>query len=408
MNTFITPNWVTKDVAMNWKNNIRLLGRVDRTYGDDWKNKPEGAQIGYTVQQRIQQRWVVTEGQQLQQQAILNQTVPISLTHQLQIGMGWSSADATVLVEEVQSRYTKPAGRSMANKCDALLGAEVYKAVYFTIGTPGSPITANETYTDGVAKLVNAGVPEDLAAVLDPKAMSKIVSANFAIFNLPGGNKNFRTGQFSGENLGISEWYTDPNMPTHTTGTFTSSTPVTTSAGQTGSTLTISGMGTYALKAGDTFKVAGVNMVNPISYVDTGELQEFTLTLDVSGSSTATLTFSPSIITSGQLQTVTGSPASGAALTFSGATGTVSATMAATASRQSLIFNPAAFAFVNADLKKKLAGAESSRVSDKEANVSMRWVEQYNIQTDQMPSRVDMLVGNAAVLPYFALRAWGG
>jgi hypothetical protein len=313
-----------------------------------------------------------------------------------------------VLVEEVQSRYTKPAGRSMANKCDALLGAEVYKAVYFTIGTPGSPITANETYTDGVAKLVNAGVPEDLAAVLDPKAMSKIVSANFAIFNLPGGNKNFRTGQFSGENLGISEWYTDPNMPTHTTGTFTSSTPVTTSAGQTGSTLTISGMGTYALKAGDTFKVAGVNMVNPISYVDTGELQEFTLTLDVSGSSTATLTFSPSIITSGQLQTVTGSPASGAALTFSGATGTVSATMAATASRQSLIFNPAAFAFVNADLKKKLAGAESSRVSDKEANVSMRWVEQYNIQTDQMPSRVDMLVGNAAVLPYFALRAWGG
>lgn len=408
MNTFISPNWVTKDTAMNWKNQIRLLGQVDRTYGDDWKNKPEGAQIGYTVQQRIQQRWVVSEGQQLQQQAVLNQTVPISLSHQLQIGMGWSSADATVLVEEVQSRYTKPAGRSMANKCDALLGAEVYKAVYFTIGTPGTAITSNEIITDGYAKLINAGVPDDFSAVLDPKAMSKIVSANFAIFNLPGGRKNFQTGQFSGENLGMKEWYSDPNMPTHTTGTFTSSTPVVSGANQTGSTLTISGMGTYALKAGDTFKLAAVNMVNPVSYVDSGELQEYTLTVDVSGSSTATLTFQPAIITSGQLQTVTGSPANGAAITFTGATGTVSATMAATASRQSFYFNPSAFAFVNADLKKNLAGAVTGRMSDKEANVSMRSVEQYNIQTDQQPTRIDMLVGNAAVLPYFALRAWGG
>lgn len=406
MNTFITPTWVTTDVAMNWKNDIRLIGCVERTYGDDWKNKPEGAQIGYTVQQRIQQRWVVNEGQALQQQAILNQTVPISLTHQLQIGMGWSSADATVDVEEVQERYTQPAGRAMASKCDALLGAEVYKSVYYTIGTPGTSITSNDTFLEGSAFLDNVAVPTPYCAVLDPKSMAKIAGANLAIFNLPGGNKDFKTGQFSGENLGFDEWYRDPNMPTHTTGSFTASTPAVAGASQTGSTLAIDGMGTYALKAGDTFKIAGVNAVNPISYVDTGVLQEFTLTVDVSGSSTATLTFSPAIITSGQLQTVTAAPANDAAVSFTGATGTVGATMTATTSRQSLLFNKAAFAFVNADLKKNLAGAVTARKSDPDAKVSMRWVEQYNIQTDQMPSRVDMLVGNAAVLPYFALRAW--
>lgn len=406
-NTVITPTWVSKDTAMFWKNAIRLIGQTKRGYGKEWQDLPEGAKIGYTVQQRVPTAPIVNEGQALQQQPYINQTVPISLTHQLQVACGWSTADDTVEIEEVQERWTMPAGKSMGSKCDLLFGQEVYKSVYNTIGTPGVAIATNETYTDGVAKLTNIGAGEGLSAVLDPKAMSKIVSANFAIFNLPGRDAYWKTGQFSGENFGIDEWFQDPFMPTHTTGTFTASTPVVSGANQTGSTLAISGMGTYALKAGDTFKIAGMNSVNPVGKNDTGDLAEFVLSVDVSGSSTATLTFTPAIITSGPLQTVVASPANGAAITFTGASGTVGATMTATTSKQSLIFNPSAFAFVNAPLAKKLAGAEVGSVRDAEAKVSMRYVEQYNIQTDQEPRRIDMLVGNAAVQPYFALRAWG-
>lgn len=407
MNTTITPTWVSKDTAVFWQNSIRLINQADRGYGKEWQNLPEGAKIGYTVQQRVPTAPTVSEGQALQIQPYINQTVPISLTHQLQVACGWSTADDTVVIEEVQDRWTRPAGKSLGAKCDALFGQEVYKSVYNTIGTPGSSITDNQTFLDGVAKLANIGAAEDLVAVLDTKAMAKIVGANFAIFNLPGGNRNFETGQFSGEQFGIDKWMQDPFMPTHTTGTFTTSTPVISGANQTGSTLTISGMGTYALKAGDTFKIAGLNSVNPVGKNDTGDLQEFSLSIDVAGSSTATLTFTPAIILSGPLQTVVASPANGAALTFSGATGTVAATMAATSSKQSLIFAPSAFAFVNAPLAKKLAGAEVGTVRDAEAKVSMRYVEQYNIQTDQEPRRIDMLVGNAPVQPYFALRAWG-
>ena len=408
MNTFITPNWVTKDVAKFWKNSIKLVGNFDRSWDDSWRNKPEGAQIGYTVQVRIPQRFVVNSGQALQQQAILNQTVPLTINHQEHVGMGWSSADATVEVEEVQNRYTMPAGQALANKVDKTAGEEVYKSVYFSIGAPGAgAISDNETYLNGVALLQNVGVPEEFCAVLDPRSQAAILNANVALFNPQKQiGDYFRTGQFGAEALGIDEWYYDPNMPTHTTGTFTASTPVTSSASQTGSSLAISGMGTYALKAGDVFTIADVYAVNPVSYADTGELQQFVLTADVSGSSTATLSISPSIVTSGQLQTVTASPANGAALTFLGATGTVGATMTATRSRQSLIFNPAAFAFVFVDLKENLAGAVTSMARSKEARISMRWVEQYNIQTDQNPSRVDILYGTAPILPYFALRAW--
>jgi hypothetical protein len=195
-------------------------------------------------------------------------------------------------------------------------------------------------------------------------------------------------------------------MPTHTTGSVTSSTPAVVGAGQTGSTLSIDGMGTYAFKAGDVFTLDGVYAVNPLSFINTNELQQFVITTDISGSSTATLPISPSIITSGALQTVTNSPANDAAVSFLGATGTVGATMTATASRQSIVFNPAAFAWVSADLPKDLTGAVAGRTSDPEARLSMRYVDQYNIQTDQLPRRIDMLVGAAPVLPYFAFRAW--
>ena len=81
-------------------------------------------------------------------------------------------------------------------------------------------------------------------------------------------------------------------------------------------------------------------------------------------------------------------------------------TLSATSSRQSIIASDNAFAFVNAPLARKLAGAETGQVRDAEAGISMRYVEQYNIQTDQEPRRIDMLVGNAAVQPYFAMRGW--
>lgn len=407
MDTFITPTWVTKDTAVNFKNNLKLIGRFDRTWEkQNWGNKPEGAQIGDTVQVRIQQRWPVTEGQALVQQPILNQTVPLTINHQFQIGMGWSSAQDALEVEMVQDRYTKPAGRRMANKWDVVAGKEVYKAVYFSAGSPGVPLSNNQTWTDAVALLHNNAVPDDeLGAVIDPLTQSALLAANFALF----GNRYqtyFNTGEFSGEALGVNKWFWDPNMPIHTTGTFTTSTPVVSSAGQTGSTLALSGLGTYAFKAGDVFTVDGVYGINPESYESTGSLQQFVIQADIAGSSTVTLSISPSIIPSGSLQTVSASPANNAAVTFKGATGTVAATMAAQTSRQSLMFHPAAFAFAMVDLPDNLAGAKAKTVGDREAKIAMRWVEQYNIQTDQQPSRCDTIGGVAPILPYFAIRMW--
>jgi hypothetical protein len=50
-----------------------------------------------------------------------------------------------------------------------------------------------------------------------------------------------------------------------------------------------------------------------------------------------------------------------------------------------------------------VAGRTPGAKTDK---ISIRYVDQYNIQTDQLPRRMDGLVGAAPVLPYFGLVAY--
>ncbi len=59
MNTFISPQWVTTDTAVNYKNNIKLIRNFDRQWNDEWNSRQgfRGIKIGYTVQVRLPQPW---------------------------------------------------------------------------------------------------------------------------------------------------------------------------------------------------------------------------------------------------------------------------------------------------------------------------------------------------------------
>jgi hypothetical protein len=215
---------------------------------------------------------------------------------------------------------------------------------------------------------------------------------------------------FGRRQLGIDEWYQDPIRPTHTSGTFTASTPVMASAGQTGSTISITGWasGATTLKKGDILTIAGVNTVNPLAYSSVGRLQQFVITADTADSTgaTATLPISPSIITSGQLQTVDTTAANNAAVTVWSANPS-GGVLATTVSPQSFVYHPDFCAFVMADLKKPGAGAEATTVRSKSLGFSIRMVEQYQIGTDQNPSRLDILIGAATLQARLACRVVG-
>jgi hypothetical protein len=156
------------------------------------------------------------------------------------------------------------------------------------------------------------------------------------------------------------------------------------------------------------FTIEGVYSVNPLSYQSTGRLQQFVVTADASDSTgaIASLAISPSIITSGQLQTVSNSPADNADITMIGSAGGTYA-YSTTVSPQSFVYHPDAFAFVMADLQKPGAGAQATTVRSKALGFSIRMVEQYQIGTDQNPSRLDILIGAATIQARLAARVWG-
>lgn len=412
-NSLVTPTWYTKEVARILVNNLKFAANVNRSYDDQYQQA--GAKVGYTVNARLPQRFQVTEGQALQVQALNNQYVPITLTHQKNVAYSWSTASMTQEVEYVRDRYVKPAAVALANIVDFDGLTTVYKDVYQTVGTPGTTPSSNLTYLQGGSILTNSATPPDeRVAILDPLSMVTLANANLALFNPSAQiSEEYRTGQFANKALGFDSWYEDANVAKHLTGYFAASTPVVSGASQTGSSLVTSGFGTGLLRKGDVFTIAGVFCVNPVNYSSTGALQQFTVTADTAvAAGSITIPISPAIITSGQLQTVTASPANNASITVVGATSATAGTLGAggtvgITTPQSMLYHPDAFTLVMADLHKPSSGAESTTVRSKELGISIRMVQQYQIGTDQEPTRMDILYGWATLRPSLACRVQG-
>lgn len=407
-NTLATPTWVTKETARYFVNDLTFLANVNRTYDDQYAIA--GAKVGNTVNARLPQRFNVTDGQALQLQSLYDQTVPISLTNQKNVAFGYSSAQATTELDSIRQRYCQPGAEALANAAEVLAFNQVYRDVYSSVGTPGTTPSATLTYLQAGTKLTDLATPlKGRVAVLDPLAMQTIANTTSTLFGSQY-QESYKNGQFGGRQLGIDEWYQDPVVPTHTTGTFTACTPTVNGASQTGSSLITQAWasGATTLKRGDTFVIDNVNSVNPLAYSSNARQQQFTITADASDSTGAiTLSISPPIITSGQLQTVDASPATGAGILVTGATSKTSGTLATTTSRQSFVYHPDAFAFVMADLMPVTKGAESTPVRSKALGFSFRMVEQYQIGTDQQPTRLDMLLGAATLQARLACRVMG-
>jgi hypothetical protein len=409
-NSLVTPTWITKETARILVNNLKFAGTVNRDYNDQYVQA--GAKVGYTVNARLPQRFITTKGQAFQPQAINDQYVPVTITDQANVGISFSSASLTLEVDDYRERYVRPAAEQLANTIDADGLSRLYKDIWQNVGAYGTVPNSNLTYLTGGARLSDAACPVDQrCAMLSPIMQATISNANLTLFNPQGTiSEIYRKGQFANDALGFADWYMDQNVATHTTGTFTSSTPIVSSANQSGSTLATSGWasGATSFKAGDLFVIAGVYQVNPQNYTSTGNLQPFVITQDVSDSAGAiTFNISPPIIATGALQTVDSLPANNAIVAPVGSTITTTSgtgTMATQQSRQGLLYHGDAFTMVMVDLEMPEGGAIASRVSNTQLKIALRFARQWNIQTDQNAARLDCLYGWKTIRPELACR----
>ena len=406
-NTLVTPTWVTYEVAREFANSLRGVGQFNRSYSDEFSQA--GAKVGDTVKVRLPQLFEAVAGEGLSVQNLYDQTVNVVLNRRRHVGFGWSSAQATTDLDDIRRRYVMPAAEVLASVYDRVSMDDVYKSVYNAVGTLGTTPSAILTFMQAAAKIWDlAGPDQDLVAVLDPYAQVTMANGTFSLFNTNGkGDTNYTKGQMANDQGGISRWYMDQNMPRFTSGACAAaSTPLVNGASQTGSSIVTDGWGAASAPVqGDVITLGGVYSVNPLSKQSTGRLQQFVLTATPTAGTDITLSISPSIITSGALQNVSNAPADNAVLTYwSMAAG---GTQAATVSPQSLVFHPDAFASVMADLVMPNGGASGTRVNSKQINIALRYVEQYQVTTDQNLNRLDILFGAAAVQERLATRVVG-
>lgn len=400
-NTLLTISMITNEALMVLKNSLQFTRYVTRSY--DERYGVEGAKIGTILNIRKPPRYIGRRGQAMQIEDITEQFVPLALNTQYGCDIQFSTADLKLSIDNFRERIIVPQIATVANMIDAD-GMALYSQVWNSVGTPGTVPNDMLTYLNAGVKLDNNGTPRDgqRSVVFGAQMQATLVDALKALFQ---SSEKIRQQYDDGE-MGTAmgfKFSMDQNTVTHTVGTYVG-TPLVNGANQNNTTSLVTDGWTAGdfVNVGDIFTIASVYAVNPQNRVSTGQLQQFTVTaIDgvATGGGAMTISFLPAIISAGQFQTVDSVPADNAALTVWAGAGS-----SAKQTPQGLAFHKQAFAFATADLPLPGGVDMAARAVDPDLGISMRLVRAYNISSDMLPCRLDVLGGWATLRAELAAR----
>ena len=393
-----------------FENQLGFTRKIDKQYSSQYAKT--GAKIGNTITVRKPWRPTVRTGTAIQIQNVTEEAVPLILSNQKGVDFAFTTQDLSLTIDRFAERYIKPAIVALCNQVDVDNLTLAAQSTYNTVGTSGTPpqgtsVTTGALYTylSAQQKLDELACPQDeeRSFFINPAAQPYVVAALAGLFQSSQDiAEQYKSGMM-GRGLG-GDWHMAQNILAYTTGTGGTSSPTTLTTGspQTGATLSVVAWGsTSTAKIGDVFTIAGVNKVNPITKVSTGVLQQFVVTANAtaSGGAITNLAISPSIITSGPTQTVSAAPTTSAAITM--------VTTANTLTANNILCHKKAFTLGCADMELPEGVHFAARATDEESGLSVRIVRAYDINSDQIPCRLDILYGNAAFRPEWACRILG-
>lgn len=393
-NSLLTPTMVTREALRVLHKKLNFIGSINRSYDESFAKT--GAKIGDSLKIRLPNQYVVRTGATLSAQDTTENSVTLQVATQKGVDLNFTSVDLTLSLDDFSARIIEPAMAVLASNIEAD-AFNMYKDVYQQVGTAGTIPNNLKVLNQARAKMTDSLTPSgDRSVCLNTDAQVELVDAVKGLFQDSSAiAQQYRDG-LMGRTAGFGNIYENTIIPVHTNGTM-GGTPLVNGASQTGATIAIDGLAASGtVTKGTVFTLAGVFSVHPETKVSTGKLQQFVVTADATASSgaIAALAISPSIVTSGATQNVTGSAADNAAVTFVGS--------ASTGYAQNMAFHKDAFAFVTADLVKPDGVDWSARETID--GLSIRMIRQYDINNDKFPCRLDILYGYKAVRPQMACR----
>ncbi len=389
-NTILTPTAVTREALRVLHQKLNFVGNIVRDYDDSFAKT--GAKIGDTLKVRLPNQYTVRTGATLSAQDTTESSVSLQIATQKGVDLNFTSNELTMSLDDFSDRIINPAMSVLAAniEADALnMALDVYQAV----SNIGSAITLNKVLT-GRKALQDSLAPNDgnRTCLLNTQDNVDLIDALKGLFQDSSAiQKQYKEGMM-GRTAGF-DFYENTLLPSQTTGTALSATTYTVNgASQTGSTVTVA-TGATTFKKGDVVTFAGCNRVHPETKADTGALQQFVVTADYAGGG-GNLAISPAIVVTGGTQNVSASPTNGGAVTKVGGASAIY--------KPSLVFHKEAFAFATADLLMPQGIHFAAReVMD---GISMRIVQQYDINNDKFPCRLDVLYGYKTLRAQLAAR----
>jgi hypothetical protein len=399
-NSLLTINMITREAVRLWKNSNAFIQNVDMQYDDSFA--VHGAKIGTALRIRLPNDFTVVTGPGLQVQDTQEQSTTLVLSTQKHVDVGYYTSERTLSLDDYSRRVLAPMVNNLVGNVatDIMSGAEGgicnFVANQDLNNNILTPIAG--TYLNAGATLkLNSAPTANWKVVNSPRTEARVVSSLSGLFN-PNTeiSRQYMTGRMY-DALGFI-WMSDQTSIVHTNGTLAQSSATISGAGQTGLAITVGALA-GSLNIGDIITIAGVYKVNRITKTSTGELEQFAVTANVAAGATS-IPIYPAIVPPQagqpvQFQTVTASPANGAAVN------PTNGLAASVSYRKNFAFAPEAVTLAIADLEMPNGVHEVAR--EEFDGVSMRMLTDYIPQSDQMATRLDVLYGYLWIRPEWAV-----
>lgn len=397
-NQLLTTIQITREAVMLFRNTNAFIQSLDRQYDSEFG--VDGAKIGDTLKIRLPNDYTVTDGPALSVQDTNETNTAISIATQRHVDVGFTSAQRKLKLDDFSERVLEPMVNKLAgNVAQTIMngsegGVSNYVSNTDSTGAVIPPVAV--TWLLAGAYLDSNSAPKARRQiVMDQFTQAKTVDSLKGLFNPQVKiGEQYETGMISKDTLGF-DWKMDQTVIKHKTGLYVTA-PTVNGANQTGLALVVNALAGPLIQ-GDIITVAGVNSVNRVTDMDNGALAQFVLTAPAALGATS-LSIYPAIIppvagNAVQYQTVTASPANGATITPASKSGETF--------RKNMAFAPEAVTMVTADLPMPKGVHEVDReVFD---GISMRFLSDYIVLTDQFVSRLDVLFGWLWVRPEWAV-----
>lgn len=409
-NTFITlsDGDVVRKCLASFHNKLTFLKTINKQY--DSRFAVAGAKNGGILQIREPNEFTVRDGAVMITQNLTDATQTLTVATQKGVDINFSSIEATMSIDDFESRYIDPAMSKLAAIVEYTVLAAVYKNIFNLTGTPANTPSTLAAILNANARLSQCLAPlSDRHLLLDSIAMAATVNPLAAYFHKASEVEKAFSEGYIGHAAGL-KWWESNLVPNHTNGTRDDTTPITTitgtvtvpTGGMTNGTAVITTTGgDGTITVGDVFTIADVYAINRETKQRYSHLQQFVVTAALTCDGTDAYACSPTPQATGAKQNIEIASIGAKAIVnvAAGGSGAASAVYP-----QNLAYHRDAFTFVTADLHKEPGQRMERAVIE---GIAMRFWRGADILNDQFPARLDVLFGYKTIRPEWACRVRG-